>query len=92
MKEKAGVSQPKSDGAASKDSGHEERDLQLWRRKFDDLKSKTQIKAEHLTSLHEKLQEQEKINLKTNKNTQNANINQPSGSSAQKQTDTKNGN
>lgn len=34
-----------------------ERDLQVWRRKLDDLKSKTQKKTEHLESVQDKLKE-----------------------------------
>ena len=35
-------------GEAISASGNTERDLQIWRRKYDDLKSKTPKKAEQL--------------------------------------------
>ena len=34
-----------------------ERDLQVWRRKLDDLKAKTKKKGEHLESVNDRLKE-----------------------------------
>lgn len=76
---------------SGKDSAHEERDLALWRRKFDDLKAKTQVKGEHLVSMHDRLKESQNASLKTNQDS--GNVAQPKSSinSAQKQTDSKSG-
>jgi coiled-coil domain-containing protein 151 len=48
------------DGGADKDKGarsssNNERDLLVWRRKLDDLKSKSMKKQEHLRGIQDKL-------------------------------------
>ena len=37
-----------------------ERDLQVWRRKLDDLKSKSMKKSEHLDNIRDRLKEVQK--------------------------------
>ena len=43
----------------SSEQGSSERDLQIYRRKFDDLKAKTRQKGEQLVQMEEKLKEVE---------------------------------
>ena len=57
MKDMLSALEKDGTGEANASTGNTERDLQQWRRKYDDLKGKTPKKAQQLAGLQDKLTE-----------------------------------